>query len=90
MIHNPPFVVILLRSYQSAARVSRTHPELFEARPLDVILAALLKRTFGHQPYNFFLVTYQFYLQSIPLEIARSAWGINAAEAAALTHQTKP
>lgn len=87
MIHNPPFIVILLRRWHA---VVASKDPIYENYQLIVILADLLRRSIGHQPFDTFLNTYQLFLQSIPLETAKAAWGINAAAASARTHLSKP
>ena len=83
MIPNPPCIITLLRSYAALVAYAGSTGSLPE------MLAVLLKRHIGHQPYAVFLQTYQLYLQSIPLEAAKAAWGINNAETLAPVHQTK-
>ena len=77
MILNPPHIVTLLRNFRSLIRQEVSREILTRG------LAGWLLNHQGHQPYSAFLRFYQLYLQSIPLEIAKAAWGLNAAAAAA-------
>ena len=80
MILNPPEIFLILKSYKAMLRLGAA------GTVLEDMLAVVIKHHLGHQPYNVFLRTYQLYLQSIPMETAKAAWGINAAASAA-THQ---
>lgn len=82
MIQNPPAIFVTLKSYRALIRLGHT-PDSIVA-PLALVFGEML----GHQPYNAFLKTYQLYLQQIPFDHAKAAWGINAA-AATPTHQSK-
>lgn len=73
MIANPPHIVLLLRSWNIGLAMCLSPEET------TAYLARLLQRTIGRPPYEAFLKTYQLYLQSIPLETAKAAWGLNAA-----------
>lgn len=83
MILNPPEIFLILKSYKAMLRLGAV------GSVLEDMLAVVLKHHLGHQPYEVFLKTYQLYLQSIPLETAKAAWGINAAAASAATHAHK-
>lgn len=73
MILNPPHIYQLLTAYQ---RIKK-----FEAN--EYVFAYFLSRIFikyiGHPDFAVFVKTYQLYLQQIPLEPAKQAWGINQA-----------
>jgi hypothetical protein len=86
MILNPPEIVLILKSYHSMIRLGAT------GTVLEDMLAVVIKHHLGHQPYETFLKTYQLFLQSIPLETAKAAWGINSAASACThtLHKTKP
>ena len=73
MIANPPNIYNLLRGYSNMVRLGAS------GVILEDMLAVLFKTYIAHQPYDVFLSTYQLYLQSIPLETAKAAWGINNA-----------
>lgn len=73
MILNPPHIVSLLRSYASM-RGHSVSGSLF----LNM-LAELFFRHLGSLSYPEFQRVYHLYLQSIPLELAKAAWGIAAA-----------
>lgn len=73
MILNPPEIFLILKSYKAMLRIGAS------GTVLEDMLAVVLKHHLGHQPYPVFLRTYQLYLQSIPLEAAKAAWGLNAA-----------
>lgn len=82
MIPNPPEIVLILKSYRAMLRLGAG------GTVLEDMLAVVIRHHLGHQPYNVFLRTYQLYLQSIPLETAKAAWGINSAAATTtLNHQ---
>lgn len=85
MIHNPPYIFLLLRAWNTWLRQSGKPATDGTAA---IALSHLFARLIGAPPYDVFLKTYQLYLQSIPLETAKAAWGLNAA-AANLTHQSK-
>lgn len=87
MILNPPSIFRLLRAWMRMG-ASET-PKLLPYQ-LTVALAVMLRECIGHQSWDSFLKTYQLYLQSIPFETAKAAWGINAAAASRTTHKTKP
>jgi hypothetical protein len=78
MILNPPEIFLILKSYRAMLRLGAA------GTVLEDMLAIVLKHHLGHQPYPVFLRTYQLYLQSIPLEAAKAAWGINAAASSAI------
>ena len=78
MIHNPPQITSVLRTFAAV----RAMPE--EAPRLADHLALLLYINIGHQAWDAFLRLYFLYLQSIPADVARAAWGINQASATAL------
>lgn len=64
MIINPPSVVSLLRAFMAGHL----------AQP--ALLAANFLTCFGRQSWEEWLNSYRLYLQPIPFDIAREAWGI--------------
>jgi hypothetical protein len=77
MIINPPHIVELLRGYH----VIRYHFG-FAVEKTVPVLASLFTKLLGLQSHSEFLFTYQLYLQSIPLTIAKEAWGLTQTVAA--------
>ena len=64
MILNPPPVASLLRAFMAGHL----------AQP--ALLAASFLTCFGLQSWEEWLRSYRLYLQSIPFDLAREAWGI--------------
>ena len=64
MIQNPSNITTLLRAWSDLAIPDAAH------------LAHLLTIHIGPQPWPVFQNTYRLYLQSIPIAIAREAWGL--------------
>jgi hypothetical protein len=84
MILNPPEIFLVLKSYRNALRIGAS------GTVLEDMLAIIFARFIGHPPYETFLRIYQLYLQSIPLDLAKAAWGINAAQQSTPTHHSLP
>ncbi len=64
MIHNPPHITSILRAWNAMPNKDAQS------------LAALLTTYLGPLPWDVFLQTYRLHLQSIPMPIAREAWGL--------------
>ena len=73
MIPNPPPIIYLLRAYRLLLQ------ENLPEGDLAAVLAAEFRRKLGPMAWTTFQATYHLYLQTIPLAIARAAWGINEA-----------
>lgn len=82
MILNPPHIMLMLRTYGDlTGRLGADRAETIKA------LALLLRQFHGFLTWDSFLSLYHLYLQSIPMDLAKEAWGLNAAQAASITHQ---
>lgn len=73
MIPNPPHIVGLLRAFAQLRRHG------VSGGPLTSMLAILFSKHLGQLSWKDFLGTYHLYLQSIPLDLAKAAWGLNSA-----------
>lgn len=73
MILNPPHIVSLLRSYRNMVAAS------VSGNVFLTLLAGQFHLHLGSISYPEFQRIYHLYLQSIPLEFARAAWGMVAA-----------
>lgn len=76
MIANPPNIIELLRAWEQV-RMSVSSPEW--------ALAVIFNHYLGTMSWTTFIHTYQLYLQSIPLDLARSAWGLNSTQTSTTT-----
>lgn len=76
MIPNPPHIIELLRAWRRIESAPQT-----TAGEHAAALAAAIIRHLGHMPWDRFLAARHLYLQSIPMETAKAAWGVNAAAA---------
>ncbi len=74
MIINPPHIVFLLKAYQQFCRHGLTGLNLAHA------MAVAFRIHLGSMLWDEFIKTYHLYLQSIPLDLAKEIWGINAAK----------
>ena len=63
MIPNPPHIIAILRQFDSGPHTARD-------------LAILMLHHLGPQTWEQFGETYHLYLQSIPIDLAREAWGL--------------
>lgn len=71
MILNPPEIQTLLRTWQL---ITTQVPAALQAEYLAALFRRQLEPAF---PYKNFLNLYHLYLQAIPLETAKAAWGIH-------------
>ena len=71
MITNPPEIYDILTAYHGHCKSAPP------AQLVPEILSTLFRQHLGPQNLNDFLKTYQLYLQSIPFETAKEAWGIS-------------
>lgn len=69
MITNPPEIYHLLKAYHGQAAIP--------AHQVTASLSYLFRQYLGPQTFNDFLRTYQLYLQGIPFETAKEAWGLS-------------
>ena len=76
MIINPPHIMELLRVWKL---IEALWPKN-QAKHCEELAAAII-RHLGHMPWDRFLAVRHLYLQSIPMDTAKAAWGINAAAA---------
>lgn len=63
MFPNPPHIIALLRQFDSGPHTAHD-------------LAGLMLRHLGPQSWEQFVATCYLYLQSIPSDLAREAWGL--------------
>lgn len=74
MIANPPHIQLVLKSHAQLIRHG------VGGEVLAQMLAVLFRKHLGPLAWPDFLQTYHLYLQSIPMDLAREAWGITAAQ----------